>query len=365
MDVTRHDLDLSTESPQPITMSGVKETSPPQAIDAQAWVIWLAAMLFVALSTRNPFYQGLLMLWIVATWQSPKNATSLFGLKNIAQLGVFAIFFGTVFNALTVHVGQTVLWTLPRDVPILSGSITLEAAVFGASSGFTIVLLILIFSRFSLAIDYASMLRLMPSALFEMGLMISISFTLIPNMRRAWRDIRHTQALRGHRIQGIRDLGPLVVPLVVNGLERALTLAEAMESRGYARRDNRLNRQTKLLFGSSLVGLLLLVIANTFLSIDRLILVAGLTGCGIGIWLGLRGLNASLTRTRFRQNYWTWRESIVAISALGIIIAFLIATPQLLNFSTYPRLEMPPFNPWLGIATIVAVIPALLSPNHD
>jgi energy-coupling factor transport system permease protein len=305
------------------------------------------------------------MMWIVATWQSPKNATTLFGLKNIAQFGAFAIFFGTIFNALTVHVGQTVLGTIPGDVPILSGSITLEAVAFGASSGFTIMLLILIFSRFSIAIDYASILRLMPTALFEMGLMISISFTLIPNMRRAWRDIRQTQALRGHRIQGIRDLAPLVVPLVVNGLERALTLAEAMEARGYARRSNSLDRQTKFLFGISLVGLLLLVVANTFLSIDRLILVGALMGCGIGIWHGLRRLNASHTRSRFRQNHWTWHESLVTLSALGIVITFLIASPQMLNFSTYPRLEMPLFNPWLGIATIVAVIPALLSPNHD
>jgi energy-coupling factor transport system permease protein len=363
MDVTPRDL--TAESPQPITMSGVKETSPPQAIDARAWLIWLAAMLFVALSTRNPFYQALLVMWVVTTWQSPKNSATLFGLKNIAQLGAFAIFFGTVFNALTVHVGQTALWTIPGDVPILSGSVTLEAAAFGASSGFTIILLILIFTRFSLAIDYASILRLMPSALFEMGLMISISFTLIPNMRRAWRDIRHSQALRGHRIQGIRDLAPLVVPLVVNGLERALNLAEAMEARGYAHRRTSLDRQAKFLFSISLVGLLLLVVANTFLNIERLIVVGALIGFAMSMWLGLRRLSASVHRTRFRQNHWTWRETLVTMSALSIAIAFLMATPQMLNFSTYPRLAMPPFNPWLGIATIAAVIPALLSSHHD
>ena len=205
----------------------------------------------------------------------------------------------------------------------------------------------------------------MPSALFEMGLMISISFTLIPNMRRAWRDIRHSQALRGHRIQGLRDLAPLVVPLIVNGLERALTLAEAMEARGYARRSTSLDRQAKFLFSISLVGLLLLVIANTFLSIDRVILVGALISCTIGIWLGLHRLNNSVNRTRFRQNYWTWRETLVAISACGIAIAFMMATPQTLNFSTYPHLEIPAFNPWLGIATIAAVIPALLSSSHD
>ena len=361
MDVTSQDLTTKSS----VTLSGVKTTSPSQVIDSRAWLIWLIAMLFVALSTRNPFYQALLMMWIVITWQSPKNSPTLFGLKNIVHFGVFAIFFGTLFNALTVHVGQTTLWSIPGNIPILSGSVTLEAAAFGASSGFTIVLLILIFTRFSLAIDYPDLLRLMPAALFEMGLMISISLTLIPNMRRAWRDIRHTQALRGHRIQGLRDIAPLVVPLVVNGLERALTLAEAMEARGYARRDTTLDRPTKLLFGMSLIGLLMFVVANTFINLNRFIVIGTVMICIIGIGFGLRRLNASITRTRFRQNHWAWNETLVTISALVIVTAFLVATPQILNFSTYPRLEMPPFNPWLGITTIAAAIPALLTPNHD
>ena len=34
--------------------------------------------------------------------------------------------------------------------------------------------------------------------------------------------IREAQAVRGHRVQGIRDWLPIVVPLLVSGLERAM-----------------------------------------------------------------------------------------------------------------------------------------------
>ncbi len=330
-------------------------------LDVRAWAIWLAVLLLVAFMTRNPWYQALIGLWIVLTW--PPVQPQGLSLKGVLWFGAIAVTFGMLFNALTVHVGETVILTIPGDIPLLSGHVTLEAAAFGASNGLTIALIVLIFARFSAAIDYGSILRFLPAALFEMGLIVSISFTLLPNMRRAWRDIQQTQALRGHRVRGLRDLPPLIVPLVVSGLERALVLAEAMEARGYARQHDRsAHILSRLLLNISLLGILALVVLNTFWDMERLLFIGGLafsSGCLI---FGLR--TGRHTRTHFRQGHWSWNESVVTAGIILILVAFLLAAPRDLNFSPYPRLEWPTFNPWLGIATIGVVLPGLLS-HHD
>lgn len=334
--------------------SGVeRHTSQSAHLDTRAWLIWLLALLVVALMMRNPWYQLLLMGWIALTWPPADKSW-----RQLVWFVCAAIALGAIFNALTVHVGSTVLGAIPGDLPLLSGNITLEALAFGASNGLTIGLIILIFVRFSVAIDYASVLRYLPTALFEMGLIVSISFTLIPNMRRAWRDIQQAQALRGHRVRGIRDLPPLVVPLVVSGLERALMLAEAMEARGYARRQNA-SPLSRLLLSASVVGVLMLLVLNLWGGISRPLVFGGLIVCGLGLWLALHGQKPH--RTRFRQGHWAWRENLILGMALIMIGAFVLAAPQDLNFSPYPRLSWPVFNPWLGVATISAVLPALLS----
>lgn len=323
--------------------------SRPQGVDARAWAFWLLALVTVALMTRNPLYQLLLASWVLLTWRGR--------VWPLISIGSTIIGIGAIFNGLTVHIGATHLATIPGAVPLISGAITAEALAFGAMNGLTIALLILIFSRFSQAIDYASLLRQLPAALLEMGLMLSISLTLIPNMRRAWQDIQHAQALRGHRVRGVRDLPPLLVPLVVNSLERALNLAEAMEARGYARRGTP-DPRSRWLLPSSLVGSLVLIVLYTFMPMPRLLFLAGLLLCLLALWLGLS--RSGVERTRLRRGQWGWRESLMTGAAVLLLAIFMSSSPQALNYQPYPALLLPTFNPWLGLATLGAMVPALL-----
>lgn len=335
----------------PALRASTSELSQPhhQRVDARAWALWLCTVLMVALMTRNPTYQLLLIGWVLLTWRG--------AILPLVGIGLTIMGLGAAFNGLTVHVGSTQLITIPGQIPLLSGPITAEALTFGALNGLTLALIVLIFTRFSRAVDYASLLRQLPAALLEMGLMLSISLTLIPNLRRAWHDIQDAQALRGHRVRGVRDLPPLLVPLVVNSLERALTLAEAMEARGYARHTT-VNRHSHLLLTFSLSGCLLLVVVHTLVVLSYWVFIGGLAGCLVCLWLGVN--RSGVERTRLRRGQWGWRESLLVGAACLMLLVFMSSSPQALNYQPYPTLLLPTFNPWLGLATLGAVVPALL-----
>ena len=353
MENTSQSVNVISQSKE--TESGI---SSPHSIDARAWLGWLIAMFVIAISVRNPLYQGLLIFWIGLTWPSETPLK----LKTVIWIGIIAMSFSGLFNALTVHSGETILLKIGGNIPLLSGNITLEAATFGALNGLTITLLIFIFARFSAAIRYTDFLRYMPTSFFEIGLIVSIAFTLIPNMRSAWRDIQQAQALRGHRVQGLRDLAPLVVPLFVSGLERALTLAEAMEARGYGYRQTQNSSQYRKFIASlSLIALCGLLILNTFTSIHQIMLWSGLALCVLGLWFGIKQTQS--TRTRFHQNHWTWQDSVVAGTMIVMLAIFLTTNPQLLNYTPYPKLTLPAFNPWLGMLTMITLLPMILQNN--
>ena len=72
-----------------------------------------------------------------------------------------------------------------------------------------------------------------PRAFYDLGVVVLIALTYVPQTMQQWQRIREAQAIRGHRWRGVRDWQPLVIPLFIGGLERAMALAEAMVARGY------------------------------------------------------------------------------------------------------------------------------------
>jgi energy-coupling factor transport system permease protein len=52
-------------------------------------------------------------------------------------------------------------------------------------------------------------------------------------MLNQFQQIREAQSIRGHRFRGIRDLLPVLMPLLMGSLERAFQLAETMTARGF------------------------------------------------------------------------------------------------------------------------------------
>ena len=65
------------------------------------------------------------------------------------------------------------------------------------------------------------------------GAAIGTALNLIPGIARSATEIRDAQRMRGWRPGRVREWPDLAVPVVLTALESSITLAEAMEARGY------------------------------------------------------------------------------------------------------------------------------------
>ena len=338
-----------------------------------SWVIWLIAAAVPAFALRNPFYLALLLgaAWIIYTTLGRSTPIgSSWG--SFVKLGIFLFALAIPFNALSVHIGQIVLFRLPESWPIIGGVITLEAIIAGAVSGLTLLTILVVFAAFNAVVDHYQLLRATPSFLFQAGVIISIAITFVPQMVLSAREIRQAQRIRGHRFRGLRDLLPLIIPLLANSLERSIQLAETMEARGFSTAVNPPSRRHAILSQAGLLAALVAVLAGLALLAfypqgrvwNWLLLGAGILG--MVAFFGFHG--RQVRRTRYRRPAWHARDTVVTIACIisvAIVVAVRLTAPETLYYSPYPPNPLlPSFNPLVGAALLLLTVPAIVAP-HD
>jgi len=339
-----------------------------------AWVAWLVAAAVPAFTLRNPLY---LALVLGATWlvYAALGRETLIGRSwgSFVKIGLFFFILAIPFNALAIHVGQHALFQLPESWPIVGGPITLEAILDGAVNGLTLLTILAVFAAFNAVVDHYQLLRATPGFLFQAGVVVSIAITFVPQMVLSAREIRQAQRIRGHRFRGIRDLLPLIMPLLANGLERAIQLAETMEARGFGSAMDRTSRRRVLLdqLGTllALLGLLagLFVVAFVPAQATWGWILAIIGAVAMLVIFALQGRR--VRRTRYRRPPWSWRDmAVIAASAfvvVGVVAAKLVA-PETLYYSPYPPNSLlPPFDPLVGAVLLLLALPAVLAPSSE
>lgn len=345
-----------------------------------AWTLWLAAGMTAVLITRNPLYLIILLLtagflYAVllrrAASQSADAAHSQpLAWRVIVRLAFFLWGFAILFNALTVHVGERILFSLPASWPIIGGPITLEAGIYGFVTGLNFVSLILLFAIYNSVLGPHTILRMIPGFAYQTGVAISIAISFVPQTVIAWSEIREAQRLRGHKVKGLRDTLPLFVSLLGYGLDRAIQLAESMDARGFGGRSLPAGpRQIWLLRLGTVTGLLLLLAGLVVKSYYRSIPWAGLgllAGGALLMGLSLWRSGARVQRTRYRRWLWRPRDTLLAAGSGLLLIAALILSwlnPHALFYYPYPPYDiLPAFNPLLGLLFILPLLPAFLLP---
>jgi len=340
---------------------------------ALAWVTWLAAAALPALLTRNPYYLFLVILAASVVYLAQESRSPLArGWSAFVKLGLILCAFSVPANALFVHYGDIVLFSLPRGWPVVGGPITLEAALFGLGNGLSLLALLLIFAVFNVAVPPAALLRLVPNFLHQAGITVAIAITFVPQMIMSAQEIREAQQVRGHRFRGLRDLLPLLVPLLAGSLERAIQLAESMEARGFG------NGRTGSTSGSMLAA--------------RAASVAGLAGLAIGAFVyayfpdrrapgalaliisvilllvSFRLMGRATRRSHYCRWLWRRRDTVLALSsgaiALTIFALWLWNRPALIYYPYPPLSPWPAFRLEVGIALVMLALPALLAPER-
>jgi len=328
---------------------------------AQAWVIWLISIVVITLASRNPFYILVVLLIARIVESACGIATSRVRI-NFRRLALIIVSLSVLFNLLMVRVGQTVLFTLPQNWWLIGGSKSLEAAVYGAVSGLILVTLLAIFLAFNASVPVSDLVRLTPRALANIGLVVLLAITYVPETINQLHRIREAQALRGHRLRGLRDWQPIVIPLLIGGLERSMGVAESMVSRGYGSTAN-VKQPAEIQLGL-LIGLLLTLVGwlATFRStmVGIVFIVAGMALVfGLIIWSG-----KGVSHTRYRSRPWNGRDwLLIALSITPLLFVFIplpFVDNSTLFYTPYPVLTLPPFDPIVGLSLVLLAAPAVL-----
>ena len=337
-----------------------------------AWLAWLVAAAVPALSTRNPLYLCLILLAAGVNFtalrdQSP--AARSWG--AFVRLGATLWLFTIPFALLTAHYGRMILFRLPESWPVVGGPVTGEALIYGFSSGLALVTLLLVFAVFNIAVDQASLLRMTPAFVYQTGVVAAIAVAFVPQMVVAWQAIREAQEVRGHRLRGVRDLLPLILPLLVTALERATQLAESMEARGFGHQiaevssGRQIVSQIAVLVGLGALGIGL---AGLWFWPDRRTLMGLLVITGaVLLLLSFWEQGRRVRRTHFRRWFWERTDRLILIASIAAgapwLSALLLRGEWLFYYPYPPYSPWPSFQPLLGLAAVSLAVPGvLLSP---
>ncbi|MBN2168639.1 MAG: energy-coupling factor transporter transmembrane protein EcfT [Actinobacteria bacterium] len=199
-------------------------------------VLFIVSLATVSLATDNPVMQ----IAVIAACMIVAIAADVFkGWVSWCKVCVYVSLFALLINPLVSRQGATVLWLGPH-LPVFGRlDITLEAVIYGAGMGLKLSALIMCFALLSLIVDPDRILGLLRGRGSRSALLIALSLKMVPNSMQDAGSILDAMRSRGialddgGRYKVMKSRIPLVSKLVSTGLDRAIDLAEAMESRAY------------------------------------------------------------------------------------------------------------------------------------
>ena len=329
------------------------------------WLTWLAAALIAISVTRNLLYLILILLCLLVVNSFIEDANQRGAYPfSLLRFGIIVIVLSMLFNLLISHFGESVFLTLPENWLLIGGPYTLEALVYGLTNGLVLFGILIAFTDFNQAMPVRMLIRLIPRAFFPVAVVISIAVTFVPTTIRQFYQIKEAQMLRGQRMKSLRDWLPLVMPLLVGGLERALQLSEAMTARGFA---STAPRSGNTVHRMAMVISLLLVMVGWVVST-----AAGWETVGLGLILvGAMALLAALwsaghqvPRTNYLKEKWRPGDAVVLVGIVVLVLALFYPFEWIdrssLYYSVYPKLLWPDFDPWIGTALLGLGLPAFV-----
>lgn len=327
-----------------------------------AWIAWLTGVSVFAFVVTNPLYLVLAFAAVIVVHLSfPQDETPVGrAVRLFVTIGIVLLVVRLLFIALVPNPGTTTIFVLPElETPRwlggleLGGAVSAEVLAVAAIDGFRLIVVLAAFGVFNARADLAGLVRSVPAAFRDVGLVVSIAVAFVPGMMRTMRDVRDAQRLRGQ--WGLRRLAPsLVVPVLGMSLERALLLAESMDARGYGRGGD--TRPPRVFLLSGLVALFVAVAASIagYTVAGTVLALAGAAGV---IW-SFRTATTSAGTTRLRIRVVNAFDLVTILASTAACVGALMAGPDA-SYDPYPAIAAPGFT-WLTAAiTLLLVMPAV------
>ncbi|MFC9683348.1 energy-coupling factor transporter transmembrane component T [Streptomyces sp. NPDC056948] len=350
---------------------------PRAPLHPGAWWLWSLSLGTAATRTTNPLLLSLLITvsaYVVATcrpstpWSRSYGAFVKLALAVLVVRLLFAIVLGSPIP------GTHTLVTLP-EVPLpdwaqgirLGGEVTAEALTFALYDGLRLATLLVCVGAANALANPSRLLKSLPGALYEMGVAVVVALTFAPNLIADVQRLRAARRLRGRPDKGVRGLLQVGLPVLEGALERSVSLAAAMDARGYGRTAQvpaAVRRTTAALTLGGLLG----VCAGTYglLTAEGAtygfpVLLVGLAAALAGLRLGGR---RSL-RTRYRPDRWDVRALLVVASGVAVAALLVLAAvrdPAALHPGVVP-LVAPTLPLWPAAAILLGLLPAFVAPD--
>jgi energy-coupling factor transport system permease protein len=244
----------------------------------------------------------------------------------------------------------------------LGGPVTGEALLNAFSTGLRLAVLIACFGAANALAHPARLVRILPSALYEVGVAVVVAMTFVPQLAESAVRVRAAQRLRGRPITGVRALHGIAVPVLTEALDRAIALAASMDSRGYGRSAAQPRAGRRLGAGLLLVGL-----GGTVFGTYQVIgggqhgrgLVLLVAGTLVAVAAGFVSRRRT-RRSRYRPDPWRGPEWLVVGcgAATALVYQLGLHTPVSAGVPfAWPTVHVLPF-----LATLVAAVPAVATP---
>ena len=348
----------------------------PRPLHPAAWWLWALCLGVAATKTTNPVLLLLIAAvagFVVAARRPPTPWSKSYG--AFLKLGLIVLLLRVLIEILFGSGGPgRILVHLP-EVPLpdwmagvrIGGPITAEQIARAAYDGLQLAVLLCCVGAANALASPARLLKLMPGALYEAGVAVTVALSFAPQAVASVSRIRAARRLRGRPTQGLLAWRGLAVPILEEALERSVDLAAAMDARGFGRKGD-VGRAVRLTTTTlTMGGLLTMVAASYFLigqgasrAVALPLLIGGAAAATGGMLLGGRRIR----RTRYRPDLWTGPEWVVA--AAGLTAVVLVAVAAHLDKTglapTTTPLVAPPLPLLATIGVLCALLPAWAAP---
>ena len=348
----------------------------PRDLHPAAWWVWALGLATAASRTTNPWLLALILVvacHVVVARRS--DAPWAMSFRLYLYLGgliiVLRVLFRFIFSG---SGGPTVLISLP-EIPLpdfaaginLFGDITAESLLGGFYDGLRLATILICLGAANALANPKRLLKSMPPALYEIATAIVVAITVFPQLADSIVRVNRARKLRGVSGKKLHVLKAVVIPVLEDALDRSMSLAASMDSRGYGRAGNATAR-ARLLTGTLMIAGLVGVCVGTYASLDATtprylatpVLMVGTVVAVAGFVLAGRRVQ----RTSYRPDTWQGAEIVTALAGLACAFVLLsgfgfddaVLFPSLTTVS-WPQLSLIPVA-----GVLCAVLPAFFTP---
>jgi energy-coupling factor transport system permease protein len=329
-----------------------RRTSQFHALTFTAWALSAAVCVHAA---PNAVYVTIVMLIAVLTVEVHRLDT-LIARSFYFFVGIAAVFgaLRAMLTVLTTHGIDRAMFTLPvtLTLPTAFGGFTVGGAVersvvlHAFSESYAIVVFITVFAAWNAVVSHHEVLRFVPRAFHEPALIVTIAIAFVPATITSFRAIREAERARTGGVRARHGVfRRRLLPVLEGGLERAISLSESMDSRGYGHvAAERAERRAGwcALGGLALCAGGFVALVSNAGATAVVVLLAGLALIGMAVVIASRASD----RVRYRPRRLRAIDAVLIAASLAapvVVVGAAAAGDGTLHWSP-SRWTLPPVN---------------------